>query len=176
MPGYDVIMPVASAGKVWGYLGSIGKNQDLRPVGMKALEILRVEAGWPWSGVDFDDNNLLMEALTQDHVSFTKGCYIGQEVVIRIEHRGHLTKRLSGLVVAGEAVPSPGATILSGDRQVGHVTSAVFSPGRNRVIALGYLRREFWDPGTKLRISSEGQPLGAEVVLLPFVSAAGSSA
>ncbi|HWT77217.1 MAG TPA: glycine cleavage T C-terminal barrel domain-containing protein, partial [Candidatus Methylomirabilis sp.] len=126
--------------------------------------------GWPWYGVDFDDSNLLMEALTADHVSFTKGCYLGQEVVIRIEHQGHLNKRLTGLLVSGEAVPPAKADILAAGRKVGTVTSAVFSPALSRVIALGYVRRECWEPGTKLCIPAGGQSLDAEVVLLPFVT------
>jgi folate-binding protein YgfZ len=139
---------------------------------MAALDLLRVEAGWPWYGVDFDDSNLLMEALTPDHVSFTKGCYLGQEVVIRVEHQGHLNKKLTGLLVAGAIVPSAKADILSGERKVGTLTGAVFSPALQRVIALGYVRREAWDPGTKLRIISGEQSLDAEVTEVPFVRTA----
>jgi len=141
----------------------------LRPVGMTALNVLRVEAGWPWYGMDFDDGNLLMESLSPSHVSFTKGCYLGQEVVIRVEHQGHLNKKLSGLLVSGEIVPSAGAGILSGERTVGTVTSGIFSPALKRVIALGYVRREFWDPGTKLRILWDERSAEAEVASLPFV-------
>ncbi len=174
MPGYDVIMPIDVAGEVWQALMNLGMSRGLRPVGFAALNHLRVEAGWPWYGVDFDDGNLLMESLTPNHVSFTKGCYIGQEVVIRVEHQGHVNKKLSGLLVSGEVVPSPGADILSGERKVGAVTSAIQSPALNRVIALGYVRREFWEPGTKLRIIAEGQSLDAEVASIPFILAEGS--
>jgi folate-binding protein YgfZ len=137
---------------------------------MTALDMLRVEAGWPWYGVDFDDTNLLMESLTKEYVSFTKGCYIGQEVVIRVEHQGHVNKKLCGLRVLGQVVPAGGASILSGDRKVGTVTSAVRSPALKSVIALGYVRREVWDPGTKLRIASGDQSLETEVAPLPFIA------
>jgi folate-binding protein YgfZ len=137
---------------------------------MAALNVLRVEAGWPWYGVDLDDGNLLMESLTRDHVSFTKGCYIGQEVVIRVEHQGHVNKRLSGLLVSGEAVPPAGASIQSGDRKIGTVTSAVRSPRLGGVVTLGYVRRECWEPGTKLHTAFADQWLEAEVVQLPFIS------
>lgn len=170
IPGYDVIVPAEAAGKSWETLVNLGAGRGLRPVGMAALEILRVEAGWPWFGVDFDEGNLLMESLSQDHVSFTKGCYIGQEVVIRVEHQGHVNKRLCGLWVAGEAAPPSGANIQSGERAVGTVTGAVRSPILGRVIALGYVRREFWDPGTKLRIVVGDQLLEARVSPLPFIS------
>ena len=171
MPGHDVIVPAAAAGEVWEALMNLGAGRGLCPVGMAALEILRVEAGWPWFGVDFDEGNLLMESLTPNHVSFTKGCYIGQEVVIRVEHQGHVNKRLCGLRVSGEAVPPAGVTILSGERTVGTVTSAVRSPILGRAIALGYVRREFSDPGTKLRIVWGGESVEAEVAQLPFIRA-----
>jgi folate-binding protein YgfZ len=170
LPGYDVVVPLESAGTVWDALLSLGQGRGLRPVGMAALRCLRVEAGWPWYGMDFDDTNLLMESLTPEHVSFTKGCYIGQEVVIRIEHQGHVNKKLCGLLLSGEAVPPADAAIFAGERTVGTLTSAVRSPALGRAIALGYVRREFWEPGTKLRIVAAQQGLDAEVVALPFVS------
>jgi folate-binding protein YgfZ len=169
LPGYDVLVPADEAGKTWDIMLSLGLGRGVTPVGMAALRPLRVEAGWPWYGMDFDDTNLLMESLTADHVSFTKGCYIGQEVVIRVEHQGHVNKRLSGLLVSGQSPPPAGAAILSGDRKVGTVTSAVRSPALGRAIALGYVRREFWEPGTKLRILAGEQGMEAEVVSLPFV-------
>jgi folate-binding protein YgfZ len=172
MPGCDAIVPAGAADRLWETLLNLGLARGLRPVGMAALDLLRVEAGWPWYGVDFDDSNLLMEALTPNHVSFTKGCYLGQEVVIRVEHQGHLNKKLTGLLVAGAFVPSAKADILSGERKVGAVTSAVFSPALQRVIALGYVRRECWDPGTKLRIISGEQSLDAEVTEIPFMAGA----
>ena len=168
-PGYDVMVPSDAAGKAWEALMDLGRPSGLRPVGMTALNVLRGEAGWPWHGVDFDDGNLLMESLSPSHVSFTKGCYLGQEVVIRVEHQGHLNKKLTGLLVAGEAVPSAGAGILWGERRVGMLTSAVFSPALNRVIALGYVRRECWDPGMKLRVLWDERSAEAEVASLPFV-------
>jgi folate-binding protein YgfZ len=171
LPGYDLIAPADAAGRLWETLMNLGRPRGLRPVGMAALSLLRIEAGWPWYGVDFDDGNLLMEALTPDHVSLTKGCYLGQEVVIRIEHQGHLNKRLSGLLVSGETVPSAGAALFSGERKVGTVTSAVFSPARRQVIALGTVRREAWDPGTKLRVVWGGESADAAITTLPLVSA-----
>ncbi|HSB68071.1 MAG TPA: aminomethyltransferase family protein [Candidatus Methylomirabilis sp.] len=170
IPGYDLVVPADGAGRAWDTLLRLGLGRGLAPVGMAALRYLRVEAGWPWYGVDFDDGNLLMECLTPNHVSFTKGCYIGQEVVIRIEHQGHVNKRLCGLLLAGEVVPPVGAAIRSGERTAGTVTSAVRSPTLGRAIALGYVRREFWEPGTRLHIASGEQPLVAEVASLPFIS------
>ena len=169
-PGVDVIAPIDAAGPVWEAFLRAGRDAGLRPVGMRALEWLRVEAGWPWFGVDCDEANLLMESLTPDHVSLTKGCYVGQEVVTRIEHQGHLNKKLCGLVLDKVAEPARGATILLGDRKVGQVTSAVLSPALGRMIALGYLRRECWEPGTRVRIDADPEPLEAASAVLPFVA------
>jgi aminomethyltransferase len=110
-----------------------------------------------------------MEALTPAHVSFTKGCYLGQEVVIRVEHQGHLNKRLCGLLVAGETPPPAGSTLHLGDRKVGTVTSAVFSPALGQAVALGYVRRECWEPGTALRLVTGEVSRGAEVRPLPLI-------
>jgi folate-binding protein YgfZ len=172
MSGYDVLVPAERAGEVWATLTRAGEADGLRPVGLAALERLRVEAGWPWYGVDFDESHLLMEALTRDYVSFTKGCYIGQEVVIRIEHQGHVNKRLCGLLVAGEAMPPAGSTLHLGERRVGAITSAAFSPELRCVIALGYVRHECWEAGTTLRLVSGGDSREAEVAQLPFIAAA----
>ena len=169
-PGFDLIVPVDAAGHAWDALLAHGRSAGVRPVGMTALEWLRVEAGWPWFGVDFDDSNLLMEALTQDHVSFTKGCYVGQEVVTRIEHQGHLNKKLCGLALDGTTIPAPGAAIRVGDRTVGRVTSAVQSPALGRVIALAYLRRECWEAGTRVRIATADTTEEASATTLPFTS------
>lgn len=164
-PGFDLLLPAQAAGAAWAALRQAGAV----PVGLAALEPLRIEAGWAWCGVDFDESHLLLEALTPDHVSFTKGCYLGQEVVIRIQHQGHLNRRLCGLWLDGPLLPDPGAPILAGQRPVGCITSAARSPALRRVVALGYVRREHWEPGTRLRIPVAGE---AEVTPLPLPPAA----
>ena len=157
-------------GEAWRHILRHGSAAGLRPVGTTALEWLRVEAGWPWFGVDYDENSLLMESLTPNHVSLAKGCYVGQEVVIRVEHQGHLNKRLCGLRVTGETVPAPGTPIILGDRTVGRVTSAVRSPALGSTIALGHLRRECWQPGTALCVGAGPDALPAETAALPFLA------
>jgi folate-binding protein YgfZ len=174
LPGFDVIVPVEQAARLWDAVSGAGRGFGASPVGMAALEVLRVEAAWPWFGVDFDESHLLMEALTAEHVSFTKGCYIGQEVVIRVEHQGRLNKRLCGLRMRGDRVPPRGASIVCEGRSVGSITSAAHSPALGGPIALGYVRRECWEPGTLVSIAAPDGPLEAEVVPLPFVPAAQS--
>ncbi len=171
-PGFDVFFPASAAAAVWEEL--VGRKR-LRPVGMTALEWLRVEAGWRWFGVDFDEQNLLMEALTADHVSLTKGCYVGQEVVIRVEHQGHVNKKICGLILEGAGVPESGAVIYQGERKVGHITSAVLSPALGKVIALGYLHRDCWERGTRLQTAASGTSVAAAVAPLPLVEVHGSS-
>jgi folate-binding protein YgfZ len=173
-PGFDLFVPEGVAGRVWDALLGGGRGAHVRPVGMTALEWLRVEAAWPWFGVDFDESNLLMEALTPDHVSFTKGCYVGQEVVTRIEHQGHLNKKLCGLTLDGATVPARGSLLWLGDRKVGQVTSTVRSLALGRVIALGMLRRECWEPGTRVRVASAETTIEASVTPLPFVGTEGA--
>jgi folate-binding protein YgfZ len=173
MPALDLVAPVESAERMWEALARF--RDALRPVGMTALEWLRVEAGWALFGIDYDDETLLMEALTTEHVSFTKGCYVGQEVVTRIEHQGRLNRRLCGLVLTGEAVPPPGTLIFSGERQVGRLTSAVRSPTLGRAIGLAMLRRDCWESGTTVRIGAEADAPVAETTSLPFVQGWGLS-
>jgi len=138
------------------------------PLGMQALEMLRVEAGIPWAGVDMDEDVLVIEAGLERALSFSKGCYLGQEVVERIAARGRVNRKLAGLAIEGAEVPPPGAVLVAGDKEVGRVTSAVRSELFERGIALGYVRREHLEPGTALRVRWAGGEAGATVSGLPF--------
>jgi folate-binding protein YgfZ len=113
----------------------------LPEVAPEELERLRIEAGTPRFGKDIDDRVLPAEAgLVERAVSFTKGCYPGQEPIARLQHRGHVNRRLRVLEIEGDEVPQPGAEILHEGKAVGRVTSAVAADGR--VVALGYVRVE----------------------------------
>ena len=121
---------------------------------MDVFEVARIEAGIPRFGVDMDTDTIPLEAGIEDRaISRTKGCYVGQEVIVRVLDRGHgrVARRLVQFVLdAGAPVPVHGAAVHAADREVGHVTSAVFSPRLDRVIALGYVRREFAAGGTEI--------------------------
>ncbi|NJM49298.1 MAG: hypothetical protein HC860_26550 [Alkalinema sp. RU_4_3] len=93
---------------------------------------------------------------------------LGQEVIARLEARGHVNRKLVGLLLTGTACPATGATIVAAQRDVGWITSVTYSPARQQNIALGYVRREVWDPGTALEIVSQETTIGATVVELPF--------
>jgi folate-binding protein YgfZ len=146
-------------------------------VSLDTLNVLRVEAGRPAFLVDMDEHTIPLEAGLEDRaISFTKGCYVGQEVIVRVLHRGHgrVAKKLVGLLVDGEEPPARGAAISAGDREVGRITSAVLSPALARVIALGYVHRDFLEPATSLTVSSPAGQVPAIVTTLPFVPALAS--
>ncbi|MGB2717276.1 MAG: glycine cleavage T C-terminal barrel domain-containing protein [Vicinamibacterales bacterium] len=132
------------------------------------LETMRIEAGVPRFGVDMDQDTIPLEAGIEDRaISLTKGCYVGQEVIVRVLHRGHgrVARRLVGLTLPqGAQVPARGERVGSGDRQIGSVTSSTWSPALARPIALGYVHRDFVEPGTSVEV---GEQTGI-VTALPF--------
>jgi folate-binding protein YgfZ len=141
-------------------------------VSLETLDVLRVEAGRPAFLVDMDEHTIPLEAGIEDRtISFTKGCYIGQEVIVRVLHRGggRVAKKLVGLVLATGLVPQRGDTIASDEREVGRVTSAVWSPTLETAIALGYVHRDFIAPGSVLQVTSAAGSQNATVSVLPFV-------
>ncbi|HVC18804.1 MAG TPA: glycine cleavage T C-terminal barrel domain-containing protein [Vicinamibacterales bacterium] len=138
----------------------------------EVVETLRVEAGVPAFHRDIDETTIPLETGVEARaISFTKGCYVGQEVIVRVMHRGHgrVARKLVGLAVDGEVVPVPGDPIRVGDRDAGRVTSAVRSPALGRPIALGYVHRDCLEPGTAVEIVRADARLPAVVTALPFV-------
>ncbi len=138
-----------------------------RPLGGEALESLRIEAGTPRFGTDVDGTVLLPEIPSAHLVSETKGCYPGQEVVVRIRDRGHVNRHLRGLVLEGDVVPQRGAEVVADGAVVGQVTSATRSLGLGRPIALAYVRRQH-EPGARVEIRAGAATLRAMVSGLPF--------
>jgi len=128
-----------------------------------AAEVVRVEAGRPRYGIDLDDTVIPQEAgLNERAVSFTKGCYVGQETVARLYYRGKPNRHLRGLRLHGAA--ATGDPLRLGDREVGRVGSVVDSPTLGPV-ALALVRREA-EPGSEVRVGDDGAT--ATVVELPF--------
>jgi folate-binding protein YgfZ len=138
----------------------------VRPAGFEALEILRAEAGIPRCGRDFGPENFPQETGAEEAVSYTKGCYLGQEVVARIHYRGGVQKALRGLAFDAGAAPAPGTPLLLDGREVGSATTVVESIALGHPIGLGILHRRAAEPGTRVEIQGGGQ---AEVWDLPFV-------
>jgi folate-binding protein YgfZ len=136
------------------------------PVDREVLEVVRTEAGLPRFGQDFGPQNFPQETGATEAVSFTKGCYLGQEVVARIHYRGGVQKTLCGLVFDGPAVPEPGAALLFEGREAGIVGTAVHSLALDRPIGLAILHRRAAAPGSRLELAGGGP---AEVRALPLV-------
>jgi folate-binding protein YgfZ len=163
-PGYDLFVDRAQVGALTSALASAGAVA----IDEATADAIRIEAGVPLFHRDMDEETIPLEAGIESRaISFSKGCYVGQEVVIRVLHRGHgrVARKLVGLLVDGVQAPPRGAVIGGGGKEIGEVTSSTVSPALQRPIALGYVRREFLEPGTKVTIGD----VGAEVTTLPFV-------
>ncbi len=161
--GYDVIVPGAALPALWDAMIAAGA----RPAGHGALEVLRIEAGRPRWGRELDETVIPLEAgLRASAISETKGCYTGQEVIVRILHRGHVNRSLRGLLLGDVPAPASGAPLTSPDtgREVGRVTSACASPRLGQTIALAYVRREI-EPDGRVLVGGDTE---AKVVALPF--------
>jgi folate-binding protein YgfZ len=168
--GFDLFVGVEDAEALWDALVAAGA----RPVGFDALEVLRVEAGVPRYGVDASDANVVLEVVDEAAaVSYTKGCYAGQEIIARIHWRGHVAKRLTGVVFDRDAVPPAEARLREpgGDgREAGRITSSVFSTRLQRRVALALVKYDFLSPGTELKVFSGDEEICvAHVAELPLV-------
>jgi folate-binding protein YgfZ len=163
-PGFDVLVDRAAAGAVRQRLLEAGAVE----LDERAREALRIEAGVPRFHADMDEETIPLEAGIESRaISLTKGCYVGQEVIIRVLHRGHgrVARRLVGLTFEGDGLSPRGEEIQADGKRIGEVTSSSWSPALQRVIGLGYVHRDFVSPGT--RVSVHGT--AAQVTALPFV-------
>ncbi|MDW8223210.1 MAG: glycine cleavage T C-terminal barrel domain-containing protein [Gemmatales bacterium] len=175
-PGWDVVSPPGLARQlleqVW--------DDNLCPLGYAAAEVLRIEAGWPVFGRDLDETNLPQEVDRDElAISFTKGCYLGQETVARIRAYGHVNRKLCGLrfntadsLPSGTRLfaPQPSASATSPAADIGRITSSATSPRLGAAIALAWLRRGYWQPGTVVLAVSPSGSVTATVCALPFIA------
>ena len=172
--GYWLWGAAEQLAETWTRGAKTGAALGARPVGWLAAEVCRIEAGLPRYGADMNDKTLPQETGQLHALSYTKGCYLGQEIVERISTRGHVNRQLVGLLFEGRQDVPPGAELRAGEQSVGTVTSAAYSYGLRRTIALGMVRRESADAGTLLSVvgsAAAGLPaagLEAEVASLPF--------
>ncbi|MFN2493989.1 MAG: aminomethyltransferase family protein [Pyrinomonadaceae bacterium] len=165
--GFDLILNRERAIILWNALHAAGG----RPVGYDALEILRIEAGLPRYGKDMDETNIVTEAALDSAVSYTKGCYVGQEIIARIKYRGHVAKKLSGLAFDQFVKVEAGAPIKAVDgKEVGRVTSRTNSPHLGRTIGLAYVKYDYLTPNTSVKVAAGDAELSAHITQLPFVS------
>ncbi len=165
--GYDVFVSSDAAIRVWEAL--LAGDDRLRPVGLTALNARRIEAGIPWHRSELADPRLPQEAgLDAGWISYTKGCYLGQETVARLHHLGHVNRHLRGVVLEGEAPVETGTTLRAAGKDVGVITSIGYSPRRQRSVGLAYIRRQHAEPGIRLELSSGSSSFHAEVTPLPM--------
>ena len=143
--------------------------RGLQELDLDTFETIRIERGIPKFLVDMDRDTIPLEAGIEDRaISFTKGCYVGQEIIVRVTQRGggRVAKKLVRwrAAAAGAAVPPHGARIASRDREIGRVTSAVSSPASQRVVGLGYVHRDFTAAGTSVTLLWNDARVDAEVI------------
>jgi folate-binding protein YgfZ len=175
--GFDLFVPAAAAASVWEQMLA----QGARAVGQTAFETRRIEAGVPREGVDAGEDYILLESALDDAVSYTKGCYLGQEVIARIHWRGQPAKQLRGLVIDAEQLPPSRAELHAVDgnmaeRRVGEITSSAHSLALDQRIALGYVHRYYLNPGTEFIIKQDAIELGhARLTELPFIKSANAT-
>ena len=168
---YEILIPSDGLVTAWERLMETGASHGIKPVGSQAREALRMEAGLPKAGPDLNEDIVPPEANLEDKAfSLSKGCYPGQEVVARMDTYGSVRRHLVGLVVKGSAVPPKGARLFSGDREVGWISSATFSPQLKAPIAFGFPLRDFGTAGSQLRITADNASFDATVQPLPFYS------
>jgi len=164
-PGFEVIVAREHIESAWDALLAAVRTQGGGPIGYSTLSTLRLEAGIPWFGYDFDETVIPHEAgLENSHISYSKGCYTGQEIVERVRSRGHVNRLRAGIEFDGTAAPEPGTKLSVAGKEVGQVTRAAFSPAAGHAIAMAYLRREHATPGTALESPSGA----ASVIALPL--------
>ena len=178
VPGYYLLIGIEAAKHVWtGLVSQFGQptgigRRPLRPAGWAAFNATRIEGGRPIFGIDFDATILPHETgQIARAVSFTKGCYLGQEIVARMQARGQFAKQIVGIKMADDKLPLAGTLIYDGnDNQIGGITSSTVSPILSNVaICLGFVKKMFAEVGTVITIPAEGEMRKGSVASLPFV-------
>jgi tRNA-modifying protein YgfZ len=167
LPGVDVVARAGDARRVRPAILDAVREEGGEILFKVGLEALRVENGVPALGAEFGEETLPQEAGLEDRISFTKGCFLGQEPVARLRTQGHTNRGLAGLLP--ERLPAPGDAVLSGGKEVGAVTSALLSPTLGRPVALALLRHGHSAPGTAVEVRSAPGTIPGSVARLPFV-------
>jgi folate-binding protein YgfZ len=182
VPGYFLILATGDVERIWtnlltrfavtGVEQAQPAKRRIWPVGWAAFNATRIEAGRPIFGIDFDDTVLPAETAQQDRaVSFTKGCYLGQEIVARMQSRGQIARMIVGVRMSDDALPMAASPVYDEQQnQVGVVTSSTMSPVlSNSAICLAMVKKQFAEAGTAVRIPAEGSIRTSQVVELPFL-------
>jgi folate-binding protein YgfZ len=153
IPGAEFLVARDKAAELWTILHEAVKRVGGGPAGYKALNALRLEQGIPWFGYDFGEKQIPHEAGLQDsHISYTKGCYTGQEIVERVRSRGQVNRVRVSLKFATSTAPVANTPLLADGKEFGFVTRAGYSPAAKAWIGMGYVRREKSLLGSQLAI------------------------
>ncbi len=143
VPGAEFLVPSENLSRLWETLEEAVASTGGRPMGYQALSALRLEQGVPWFGYDFGEKQIPHEAgLEHSHISYTKGCYTGQEIVERVRSRGQVNRVRVLLKFEGGEPPAAGTTLTADGKEIGHMTRSAFSPMLQAPIGMGYVRRE----------------------------------
>jgi folate-binding protein YgfZ len=157
--GYDIWVPRGQADNVLRSLADRG----VAPIDHGTWDVLRTEAGIPIYGVDIDETTMMPE-LGESGISYDKGCYIGQEVVAKVKYIGHVNRRFVGLLMSGNDIPELKSPVRKGGRDVGYITTALFSARLNKPVALGFVSRSAYAPGSEVEVGTGT----ATIADLPF--------
>src|SRR5436190_4859499 len=171
--GFDLFVPAAAVVALLEKLVAAAAVVGGRPCGWDAYEIARVEAGIPRFGADMDETNFPQECGIEERaMSYQKGCYIGQEVLNRIHTMGHVNRSLCGLHLPDDlpSLPLKGEKLFSAGKEMGHLTSAAYSPTLKANLALGIVRKEIHQIGSQLSMGMPEGGLSAAIEQLPFIS------
>ena len=171
--GFDLFIPTDAVSMVFDKLVTAAQVEDGRAVGFEALELARFEAGIPRFGIEMNETHLPPETgLERTAISYTKGCYTGQETIARLRTYGQVTKALRGLRLTGggDELPKAGDTVQWNGKTMGQVVSARHSPTLNEDLAMAYVRKECNAPGTELTVLTASGLRPAVLVPLPFVA------
>lgn len=168
LPGFDFIASAEDGGRLWRYLVERSAGDGAKPVGSLALETVRVEQGVPAPGRELSEDYNPLEADLLRHISFNKGCYVGQEVIARLDTYKKVSKYLVGLSWDGQHLPPTGVSLTADGRRSGVVTSSVRSDRLQRGIGLGYVRKAYAQPGSTLTLEHGGGEVEVTVEALPF--------
>jgi folate-binding protein YgfZ len=149
---YEIWLAPARVKQLWDALRAAGAT----PVGCEALELHLIVAGIPRYGVDIRERDLPQETEQARALNFNKGCYVGQEIVERIRSRGAVHRKFTGFVADGAGSIAAGAKVVAGEKEVGEITSAASLrfAGRDKTVALGYIRREVGVPGREVMVGA----------------------
>ena len=149
--GAEFVFALESLPRLWDILLGAMRRHGGGAMGYAALSAHRLALGVPWFGYDFGEKQIPHEAgLENNHISYTKGCYTGQEIVERVRSRGQVNRKRAELEFAGETVPPPETVLTFDGKEVGAVTRAARTWDPNRILGMAYLRREAAAPGTRL--------------------------